>query len=160
GGALEDKAVHDLALTCSLLNPPLKAPLVTRAEIENFMVGQWKAVVADRPSFVTVDDWVVQVLDRRYTEINDDKKDLLAADIADARVGLNLRWPTARGEVECEYSFAWDGVDDDLRSELAGLDLPPWVGGRWSLSVGERKSRYYASEARIHILTGSDNSKL
>ncbi len=66
GGALEDKASHDLALTLGYLGSPVGDPTVVQAAIRNFLPAHWDPRDPS-PRFTTVDDHVTGLLDRRLT---------------------------------------------------------------------------------------------
>ncbi len=158
GGALEDKAAHDIAVTLGLLGFPSSEPTVTDANIESYLLGQWLGTDDDRPSFVTVEDSVIQVLDRRYSDSGQRTERHLAFDIADARIVAEADWPLSDRLVRCRYSFSWDGVEPLVKDMLARLELPRWIGTESRRSLGEAEE-YTVEEARIYILEDHVNGK-
>lgn len=166
GGALEDKAAHDIAVTLGLLGSPVSRPTVTSAIIENYLIGgQWLGTEYNqRPSFATVEDSVVQVLDRRYSDSGQPTEHYLAFDIADARIAAEVSWPLKDRLVHCRYSFSWDGVEPELREQLGSLKFPEgvrWIGAerRDSFNAPEEYEEYTVEEARIYILEDRSNAQ-
>lgn len=158
GGALEDKAAHDIALTIALLGFPASEPSVVSANIENYMIGEWLGEDYERPSFATVKDSVTQVLDRRYSDRGEPAERHLAYDIADARIVTEVDWPLSDRLIRCRYSFSWDGVEPLVREMLDPLEVPQWIGREVRPSSGEAEE-YTVEEARIHILEAELNGK-
>lgn len=164
GGALEDKAVHDLALTLGYFGPPQLPVTVGESQFENLMPAPWGQDDTGRPRFITAADLVVQNLDRRHLPLGgaigspprENEEDLLAFDIADARVFAQLDWaPSAKpsASVACSYSFSWDGIDRSLHASMASHGIPPedYVGKDTVVSP-DQVEVYTVEEARIHIL--------
>jgi FMN phosphatase YigB (HAD superfamily)/predicted dehydrogenase len=171
GGALEDKAAHDLALTMGLVGSPRGEPQVTEAAFENFLPADWNTE-NPKPRFITADDEIVQLLDRSFDPTPavamagellppDDQppdsvpfRKRLLFEVADSRVLARVRWPIAGGRVvKCTYHFSWDGVDRSLEERLADLGLSRPVVGREVHMGRDELFRYDVNEARVHILS-------
>lgn len=155
GGALEDKAAHDFALSFGLLGAPSWEPKVTAASIISLLPAD--VYPADRPYFLTIEDNVVQAIDRRYSEpalsdrvgASSRGSEKMAFDIADSRITAKVDWPLSDRVVKCSYHFSWDGVDKNLKHALEGLELP-WLGKEGIVTA--KGETYQVSEARIWIL--------
>lgn len=159
GGALEDKAAHDLALSVGLLGWPDRSPTDIDAEIENFLPAEWETSDL-RPRFNTVDNFTVQFL-QRFNEGDTRLGHSLAFDISDARIWARFGWPLATGRtVNCTYHFSWDGVDEVLSERLAEIGLGEvGVVGEELVQSDDDTFAYRIREARVHIVTDGSRAR-
>lgn len=162
GGALLDKAPHDIALTISLIGfDNIKG---MEAEVEpwgngTLMFADFDSVYWDPPRF--------------FTTRMRDTTSAISPDVADASFDMCINWQVddkfGKRLLKTEYSFSWIGVlpgldealsqygfahkDEEISRWRAGNTVPEWLG------VDEEKSSFQLpgfriEEARMCIIDG------
>jgi hypothetical protein len=157
GGALFDKAIHDLAAT-SLLMRDAKGAFVEDASIFSFMPssGSARGQRAFMNARGTVDQEIFKGTDGKWT--------------ADAAGFAKARWIGGSGTTPCDYAYSWVGIEQfevlasrngypSLREAAAvfGVDESLWMH-RESADSGLVDS-FEKQEVRLAIIDGEQDGK-
>lgn len=183
GGALEDKMVHDLALTVGILsegvNKIAEAPEdnheIISAIIPYFMPANVYSIIGNLPLFMTVQGKIIDAVDLNSwlwpKRISDPT--------ADAVFSLKMRWRLNEPQnktknkdkkgnwIDAEYYTSWAGVSDfpTLYSVIDNIK-EKWIDKYFEVIEKERDDPiissdigYIFEEARVCIIEGEENKK-
>lgn len=143
GGSLEDKMIHDVALSLGFLRGTGQLSGANGHGVEGRLV---------LPMLNTAE--VVQEIPPMFMSVDGAKTGVRWIDeAADARFDLTVTWPCNESPVVAHYSTSWVGVSSELRGwmQLKGISEGDWLGAR---TVPPRSgfTGYKDSEARIGYL--------
>src|SRR5690242_10145079 len=160
GGALEDKALHDLSITLGWLGGAAAVRAIPEIHVQNghdFCLSD-RAVLFREPSLLSMNNGLISSFQHIPTGGRDFHRDRFPADVVTA---VDCAWPLAGRTVPASYLFSWVGVtgsawERDFRQrwrDVAALELP--IGTACEAKYIEDLGRSFecdVQEVRVAIL--------
>jgi hypothetical protein len=160
GGALEDKALHDLSITLGWLGGAAAVRAIPEIHVQNghdFCLSD-RAVLFREPSLLSMNNGLISSFQHIPTAGRDFHRDRFPADVVTA---VDCAWPLAGRIVPASYLFSWVGVtgsawERDFRQrwrDVAALELP--IGTACEAKYIEDLGRSFecdVQEVRVAIL--------
>jgi hypothetical protein len=150
GGSLEDKAIHDLAITIALLSKrPNKLTSISESEknqypfeivstsIPHFMPANLHSVAANLPFFMTARGETINRVS--YNEWQWPNK--ISDPTSDASFFLKIKWHLEnKNEIDAEYYASWLGLSDfqDIFHFMENLD-ENWIDSNYEYIYKKKK---------------------